>query len=64
MVGHPVVEIEPAEPSIGQMQFDFLAQLPLEADAVAVAHNQHPDHQLGINRRPANVAVEGRELLA
>ena len=50
MVGHLVVEIEPAEPSIGQVQLDFLAQPPLEADAVAVAHDQHPDHQLGINR--------------
>ena len=33
-------------------------------DTVAVAHDQHPDHELGINRRPANVAVKGRQLLA
>jgi hypothetical protein len=26
--------------------------------------NQHPDHQLGVNRRSADVAVERRELLA
>ena len=64
VVGHLVVEIEPAEPPIGQMQFDFLAQPPLEADAVAVAHDQHPDHQLGIDRRPADLAIEGLQLLA
>jgi hypothetical protein len=37
VIGHLVVEIEPAEPSIGQVQLDFLAQLPLKADAIAVA---------------------------
>src|SRR6266511_2849708 len=45
------------------MQLHLLAQLPLKANAIAVAHNQHPDHKLGIDRRSANVAVEGRELL-
>src|SRR5207344_1928957 len=46
-----------------QMQFDFLAQPPLKADAIAVAHDQHPDHKLWINRRPADLAVEGCQLL-
>src|SRR5271169_1494341 len=64
VIGRLVVEVEPAEPSVGQMQLDFLAQLPLKADAVAVADNQHPDHQLGINRRSAKLAVKGRQLLA
>src|SRR4051812_49363695 len=45
------------------MQFDFLAQSPLKADAIAVAHDQHPDHKLWINRRPADLAVEGCQLL-
>jgi hypothetical protein len=45
------------------MQLDLLAQPSLKADTVAVAHDQHPDHQLGVNRRPANVAVERRQLL-
>jgi hypothetical protein len=40
-----------------------LTQPSLKADSVAVAHDQHPDHELGINRRPANVAVEGCQLL-
>lgn len=61
---HRLVEIEPAEPSVRQMQLDFLAQPPLEADAVAIAHNPHPNYKLGINRRPANLAVGRRQLLA
>src|ERR1700676_1526538 len=64
VIGHIVVEVEPAEPPVGQMQFDFLAQLPLKTDAVAVADDQHPDHQLGINRGPANAAIKGRQLIA
>src|SRR6202158_6183134 len=64
VIGHIVVEVEPAEPSVGQMQFDFLAQLPLKTDAVAVADDQHPDHQFGIDRGPANLAIKGRQLLA
>src|SRR5262249_56231 len=46
------------------MQFDLLAQSPLEADAIAVAHDQHPNHELGVDRRPTNVAIERREALA
>ena len=63
MIGNAAVEIEPAKPPKSQMQFDFLAQSPLKADAIAVAHDQHPDHKLWINRRPANLAVEGCQLL-
>jgi hypothetical protein len=59
-----VIEIEATEPTIGQVQLDLLAQLPLKADTVAVADNEHPDHQLGINRRPTNLAVEGFQLVA
>src|SRR4029077_12476728 len=43
---------------------DLLAQPPLRADAVAIADDQHPDHQLRINRGPANVAVESRQFVA
>ena len=37
MIGNAVVEVEPAKPPKSQMQFDFLAQPPLKADAIAVA---------------------------
>jgi hypothetical protein len=52
------------EPPVGKVQLNLLAQPSFKADAVAVTHNQHPDHELGINRRPANIAVEGCQFLA
>src|SRR5437667_11864834 len=64
VIWHFVVEIEAAKPAIGEMQLNLLAQSPLKANAVAVAHNQHPDHQLRVDRGPADLAVERRQLLA
>jgi hypothetical protein len=46
------------------VKLDFLAQLALEADTVAVADDEHPQHDLGIDERPADLAVEGPQLLA
>ena len=46
------------------MQLDFLAQLPLEADAVEVADDQHAAHQIRVNRWSANLAIEGFQLPA
>lgn len=42
----------------------FLAQPALGADAHAVADDQHPQHQLGIDRGAPRLAVEGTQLLA
>src|SRR5262249_12113250 len=64
VIRHLVIEIEPAEPPICEMQREFLAQLPLEANAVAITYKQHPDHKLGVNRRSADLAVERLQLLA
>lgn len=49
MVGHPVSEIEPAEPAIGQVEVHLLAQAPFRADAEQVADQQHPEHQFRID---------------
>jgi hypothetical protein len=43
---------------------DFIAQPPLGSDTHAVADNQHPHHQFGINRGPADAAVERPQLRA
>ncbi len=43
---------------------DFLAQPALRADAQAVADDQHADHEFGIDRGPASVAVERSQMLA
>ncbi len=62
MVGHVAIEPEAAEPAIRQIEVNLLAQPPLGADAEAVAHDQHPDHQFGIDRGSANGAVEWSQL--
>ena len=62
--GTASVEAEPAEPAIGQVEMNLLAQPPLRADAEAVADDQHPDHQLGIDRGPAGRAVERGQMRA
>src|SRR6185436_15259166 len=62
MVRYIAVEPKAAEPAIGQIEVNLLAQAPLGADAEAVTHDQHPDHQLGIDRGPTNGAVEWSQL--
>lgn len=64
MVRHSLLQIEPAEPAICQVQVHFVAQPAFGADAEAVADHQHPDHQLRIDRGPASVAVERDKVLA
>ncbi len=58
MVGDVAVQAQAAEPAVGKVEVDLLAEPPLRADAQAVAHQQHPDHQLGVDRGPAGQAVE------
>ena len=42
----------------------LFAQSPLRADATAIADDQHADHQLRVNRRTPNRAVEIGEVVA
>src|SRR5689334_10233551 len=62
MVRHIPLEPKAAEPAVCQIEVNLLAQPPLGADAEAVADEQHPDHQFGIDRGPANGAVERSQL--
>ena len=54
---------EPAEPAIGEVEVDFLAQAPLRADPKAVSNQQHPHHEFRIHRRAAGVTVKRGEML-
>jgi hypothetical protein len=63
MVRHCRFEAKPAEPPVGEIEPDLIAQSPLGTDRVAVADQQHPDHQLRIYRRAADLTVERLELL-
>ena len=64
MIWDIAVEPEPAEPPVCQIEVDLFAEPPLGADTEAVADDQHPDHQLGINRWPTQRAVEWRQVAA
>jgi hypothetical protein len=64
MIGHIAVEPEPAEPPVRQIEVDLFAEAPLGADTEAIPDDQHPDHQLGIDRWSSQRAVERREVAA
>jgi hypothetical protein len=54
------VEPEPAEPAVSEVQVNLFAQPTFRTNAVAIANEQHPDQQFGIDRRPASRAVKWR----
>src|SRR5580658_562820 len=62
MVRYPVLDAEFAKPPIGQIDLYLSAQPPLRAERKHVAHNQHPDHQHRIDRRPTCMRIVGRKL--
>ena len=64
MVGHFIFKAQPAEPAIRQVQMGLFAQPSFGADAIAVADDQHADHQFGINRRTPNRTIEIGEVMA
>ena len=59
---HLAVEPEPTEPAVSEVQVNLLAQPTFGTNAVAIANQQHPDQQFGINRRPASRAVKWRQV--
>ena len=61
MVGHAAVQPQAAEPTVGEVKVNLVAEPPLGADAVQIADEQHAQHQLGIDRWPSSGAVVWRE---
>jgi hypothetical protein len=57
VIGHLVLEPEPAEPSVGKVHLDLPAQPTLRTDRIAIADQEHPDQQLRVDRRATGVAV-------
>ena len=64
MVRYRVLKAESTEPAIGQIEMDLFAQSALGTNAKAVTDDQHPYHQLRIDRRPPRGAVERRQVTA
>ena len=58
MIRDAVTKVEAAEPAIGQIQMNLLAQAAFGSDARAIAYKQHPDHQFRINGWATSVAVK------
>src|SRR5258706_8319411 len=51
MIRDSVLDAELAEPAIGQVHLQFTADQPLRPDRKDIPYDQHPDHQLRIDRR-------------
>src|SRR5277367_145120 len=62
MIGDIAIEPQSTKPAIGQIEMDLLAQATLRTNAKAIADNEHPDHQLRIDRGPSHVAVIGPQM--
>ncbi|OPY99258.1 hypothetical protein A5906_26405 [Bradyrhizobium sacchari] len=54
MIRDGILDTELAEPPIGEVHLHFTAEQPLRADREDIPHDQHPDHQLRIDRRATN----------
>jgi hypothetical protein len=64
VIGHSPVKAEATEPAIRKVQMDLVTQPPFRTDAHHIAHDQHPQHQLRIDRGSACIAVKGLQPLA
>ena len=62
MIGHVAFQPEPAKPPVGQVQMHLFTQPAFRADTEAMADQQHAYQQLGIDRRMANLVVEGPQV--
>ena len=62
VIRHGAFQTQPAEPAIGQVEVDLFAQPTLRPNAEAVADQQHPDQQFGIDRGATDGAVERRQM--
>lgn len=57
MVWHRVTLIEFVKRPVRQVDVDLFAQVALRTNALPVIQQQHPDHQLEVNRRPTMRAM-------
>ena len=62
MIRHRLRQTQATEPAVREVQMYLLTQTALRANAKTVAYDQHPNHQLRIDRRPASVTVERHQV--
>src|SRR2546421_4703222 len=54
MIWDLILNAELAEPAIREVHLNFATDQPLRADRKDISHDQHPDHQFRIDRRPTH----------
>lgn len=64
MVGDRVAKIEATEPAIRKVEMHFLAKPTLGPNAEQITDQQHPQHQLGVDRRPPSGTITVGQRLA
>src|ERR1700722_15868503 len=62
MFRHRILDPQPTKPTIGQIKMPFFAQAPLRANPKTITNDQHPNHQLRIDRWSAGVAIKRGEV--
>src|SRR5262245_17897909 len=62
MVRDLILDAQVAKPAVGEVHLDLATQRPLRADRKHVPDNEHPDHQLRIERGPADRGIVRRKL--
>jgi hypothetical protein len=64
VIRYCVLKTQPTEPAVGQIEVYLFTQPSLGTNAEAVTDDQHPHHQVRINRGPPRVAIERYEVAA
>ncbi len=64
MIWNRLVEAQTRKPPVGKVRTDLVKQPPFTRDSVEIADQQDAQQKLGIDRRPANLTVEWRQLFA
>jgi hypothetical protein len=64
MIRDSVLDAKLAEPAIGEVHLNFTADQPFRADRKDIPHDQHPDHQLRIDRRATHRRIMRCKLAA
>jgi hypothetical protein len=61
VIRNRISQVEATKSAVSQIQMNLIAEPPLRPDAKTITDQQHPDHQLRINRRTPLVAVVWRQ---
>jgi len=64
VVRNGILQAQTAEPTMGQIQMHFLTQAAFGTDAIAVADDEHADHQLRIDGGTTCGALEISQMRA